>query len=298
MHASYLTMTPEVLHSRAATLREMMSQCMICPCNCNVRRLAGEYGSCHVGEQCIVSSAGPHFGEESVLVGSMGSGTIFFSGCNLACCFCQNHDISQEVTGQETDAGQLADLMLRLQQRGCHNINLVSPTHVSAQAVEAIACAADAGLELPIVWNSGGYDSVDTLRLLAGIVDIYMPDVKYGDNTAGASYSGAPDYWDVARRAVREMHRQVGDLRIGPRGLARRGLLVRHLVLPNDAAGSAGVIEFLAEEISQDTFINVMDQFYPAYRALQYDDLSRRVHSREYRHAAELARSRGLRLAN
>jgi len=298
LNAAYTELTPDEFAERAQTLRVMSEKCRICPRGCGARRHEGEHGLCHAADGVVVASAGPHFGEESVLVGTMGSGTIFFTGCNLDCSFCQNFDISHLGSGERISVADLAALMLRLQERGCHNINLVTPTHYTAEIVTALAEACVRGLELPLVWNSGGYESIETLRLLNGIVDIYMPDLKYGSNEAGQRYSGIEDYWDVAREAIREMHRQVGDLRVGPRGIARRGLLLRHLVLPGDAARSRNVIDFLADEISPDTYVNVMEQYYPAFRAERIPELSRRLRPEEHAAAVAHARSRGLRLAD
>ena len=298
MNAAYTELTPDELTERAQTLHGMSEECRICPRGCGARRHDGEHGLCHAADAVVVASAGPHFGEESVLVGTMGSGTIFFTGCNLDCSFCQNFDISHLGAGERITIADLAALMLQLQTRGCHNINLVTPTHYTAEIVEALAEACARGLELPIVWNSGGYESVETLRLLEGIVDIYMPDLKYGSNQAGERYSGIDDYWDIAREAIREMHRQVGDLCVGPRGIARRGLLVRHLVLPENAAQSREVIDFLADGISPDIYVNVMEQYYPAFRAERFAELSRRLRPDEHAAAVAHARSRGLRLAD
>ncbi|MDH7515444.1 MAG: radical SAM protein [Bacteroidota bacterium] len=244
-----------------------------------------------------VSSIGAHFGEERVLVGGYGSGTIFFAGCNLHCAFCQNWSISQLAEGEEVTDEALCGFMLELQGKGCHNINIVTPTHYTAHLASAMALATERGLEIPLVYNCGGYENVEVLKMLDGIVDIYMPDIKYGSNEAAARYSSVPDYWDAVRRAVREMHRQVGDLHIGPDGLARRGLLVRHLVLPHGIAASRAVIDFLADEISVNTYINVMDQYRPAWQAARYPELMRRIEPREWESVAEYAVSKGLRLA-
>lgn len=242
----------------------------------------------------LVSSAGPHLGEEPPLVGRRGSGTIFFSSCNLKCLFCQNFAISQERRGAPVTRRELADIMLQLQQIGCHNINLVTPTHVVPQIVDALSLAVDLGLRLPVVYNCGGYESVETLRLLDGVVDIYMPDIKYSDDSYAVRYSGARNYWDIARAAVKEMYRQVGSLVGDPDGTALRGLLVRHLVLPNGRAGSRKVLEFIAQEISRDTYVNIMDQYHPAHRAGSIRELSRCVSSGEVFEVIEYAKSVGL----
>lgn len=289
------------LEKRAATAREMLRSCELCPRKCRVDRTAGQLGACGIGAQAVVSSHGPHFGEESVLVGRGGSGTIFFTGCNLACAFCQNYDISHLRQGVPVTTERLADMMLDLQSAGCHNINLVTPTHQVPQILDALCKAAELGLRLPIVYNCGGYESVDTLKLLDGVVDIYMPDVKYGSNEPGKRYSEVPDYWDRCREAVREMHRQVGNLQVRssesdgvPTALAARGLLVRHLVMPAGIAGSAEVARFLAREISPDTFVNVMAQYRPQYRAREFPEISRPITSAEFRAAVEAFAREGI----
>ena len=273
---------------------EVSSNCELCPRKCHVNRLKDEKGFCKTGRNAVVSSFGPHFGEEKVLVGRFGSGTIFFTHCNLACVFCQNYDISQLGRGKEVSAKELANTMLELQRMGCHNINLVSPTHCVPQIMEALLHAFEEGLKVPIVYNTGGYDSVDTLKLLEGIIDIYMPDIKYGDDERGMRYSSAPNYFSLAKSAVREMHRQVGDLKTDDRGIAVKGLLVRHLVLPNNLAGTEKVMEFLATEISAETFVNIMDQYRPLHKAFRYPELSRSITQFELRKAVEIALSHGL----
>lgn len=281
------------LGRRAEKARELLAYCELCPRKCRVDRTAGRLGACGIGAEAVVSSCGPHFGEESVLVGRGGSGTIFFAGCNLACVFCQNYDISRLRHGAAVTAERLADMMLELQDSGCHNINWVTPTHQVPQILDALCRAADLGLRLPIVYNCGGYESVETLRLLDGVVDIYMPDVKYGANEPGGRYSGVPDYWDRCREAVREMHRQAGDLEIAAASdgsgalTAVRGLLVRHLVMPGGIARSEEVARFLARDISPDTFVNVMAQYRPQYRAREFPELSLPVTSAEFRAAVE-----------
>ncbi|MEN2996239.1 MAG: radical SAM protein [Acetomicrobium sp.] len=284
------------LSERLEKALEISSNCELCPRKCHVNRLKDEKGFCKTGRNAVVSSYGPHFGEEKVLVGRFGSGTIFFTHCNMSCVFCQNYDISQLGKGNEVSAQELADIMLELQRMGCHNINLVSPTHCVPQIMEALLHAFEEGLKVPIVYNTGGYDSVDTLKLLEGIVDIYMPDIKYGDDERGMRYSSAPNYFSVAKSAVKEMHRQVGDLKTDDSGIAAKGLLVRHLVLPNDLAGTEKVMEFLATEISTETFVNIMDQYRPLYKAKQYPELSRSVNRAEFQRAVEIARKHGIHL--
>jgi putative pyruvate formate lyase activating enzyme len=241
-----------------------------------------------------VASAEPHFGEERPLVGSRGSGTIFFSSCNLACVFCQNYEISHYRRGDEVTPQELAAIMIRLQRAGCHNINLVTPTHVIAHVVRAVAAAAAEGLAVPLVYNCGGYESVETLRLLEGIVDIYMPDIKYSDNAEALRYSGVPDYWERAQEAVLEMHRQVGDLVLDRQGIAVRGLLIRHLVMPGGLAGTNRVLDFIASRVSVDSYVNVMDQFRPCFKATRIPELSRPVTRGEYLESIAHARRAGL----
>ncbi|ABU60205.1 radical SAM protein [Roseiflexus castenholzii] len=293
-HPAYLELYEQgVLQKRAAVARERLASCTLCPLACRADRLNGEAGECRIGREVIVASYGPHFGEEDVLRGWRGSGTVFFSGCNLRCVYCQNYDISQFAGGYAVDAAQLAEIFLEVQREGCHNLNLVTPSHVVAQILDALAIAVPRGLRLPIVYNTSGYDSVAALRLLDGVVDIYMPDVKYSDSAIGQQYSGIPHYWEVVRPALREMHRQVGDLRI-ERGLAMRGLLIRHLVLPGRLAGSQEALRFIAEDISRNAWINLMDQYHPSYRAYDYPELARRITTDEYAEVVAYARSLGL----
>jgi putative pyruvate formate lyase activating enzyme len=249
---------------------------------------------CRTSEQAVVASYGAHHGEEDPLRGRQGSGTIFFSWCNLRCVFCQNWDISQKGAGCRVAPKAIADMMLELQAQGCHNINLVSPSHVVAQIIAATYDAAQRGLRLPLVYNTGGYDSPEALALLDGIVDIYMPDMKYGDSALARKYSKIRDYVEVNHTAVREMHRQVGDLALDEDGIAQRGLLVRHLVLPGGIAGTEKVLEFLATEISRDTYLNLMDQYRPCYRADEYPELDRLITTAEYRTALDAAARLGL----
>ena len=270
------------LTERAEEIFQKLACCDLCPRNCRVNRLKGEIGSCGVGELAWVSSYGPHHGEEAPLRGRYGSGTIFFSGCNLSCVYCQNADISQKLSGRPVTPHELASFMLELQYLGCHNINLVSPTHVAGQIAKAIALAAEQGLLLPIVYNTGGYDALETLVLLDGLVDIYMPDMKYSQVEMGERYSDVPEYPAINQRALLEMHRQVGDLILDPAGIARKGLLVRHLVLPGDLAGSSAILRFIAEEISIDTYLNIMDQYRPAYQARRFPELDRRITRSEF----------------
>lgn len=291
---AYLLLSRGELASRADEAVARLERCEICPRHCRVNRLQDERGFCRIGRLARVYSYTPHFGEEPPLVGRGGSGTIFLSGCNLACVFCQNYDISQLDHGNEASAEALSRMMLRLQDLGCHNINFVTPTHVVPQILEALVLARDGGLELPLVYNSGGYDSAETLGLLDGVFDIYMPDAKYGSDEMAIKYSNAPRYTQHMKEAIREMHRQVGDLVLDEEGIALRGLLVRHLVLPGGAAGTAEVVRFLSEEISRKTYLNVMAQYRPEYNACSYPELDRRITLSEYREAVRLAAEAGL----
>ena len=275
----------------------LLAPCRVCPRKCQVDRFEDERGFCGTGVRPVVSSAGPHFGEESCLVGRGGSGTIFLAGCNLGCVFCQNYDISHERRGTEATVEDVVEMMLALEKRGCQNVNFVSPTHVGPQILDAIVRARSAGLSVPVVWNCGGYEALEMLELLDGVVDIYMPDIKYADADVAERFSSAEDYWPVVRSAIREMHRQVGDLEI-ENGVARRGLLVRHLVLPAGLASSETVIDFLADEVSADTFINVMGQYRPEHQADRHPDLIGRPTVQEISRAREHAAQRGLRLSD
>ena len=282
------------LKQRVAQAHDMLARCSVCAWECGVDRLAGKLGICHTAECGKVSSFGPHMGEEDPLRGWRGSGTIFFTRCNLHCQFCQNHDISQSDSGEEADPQALAAMMLELQHLGCHNINLVSPSHVVPQIVAAVLIAAQAGLHLPLVYNTGGYDSLESLKILDGIIDIYMPDMKYASPQIARHYSKIPNYPQLNQAAVREMHKQVGDLQLDENGLATRGLLVRHLVLPNDLAGTGEIVRFLAEQISTNTYLNLMDQYRPAFNARQIPKLNRRITPQEYQAAVDMAENAGL----
>lgn len=272
----------------------LLSPCELCPRKCGVDRLKGEKGMCLSGRYAVVSSYGPHMGEERPLSGTRGSGTIFFSGCNLKCVFCQNYDISQRPAGREFSPEQLSDTMMKIMDMGCHNLNLVSPTHVVPQILEALELASGMGFDLPVVYNTGGFDLPDTLEVLEGVVDIYMPDMKYSDGGVSRRLSGVSDYPEVNRRAVLEMHRQVGDLVLDENGIAVRGLLVRHLVLPGGLSGTCDVMEFLAEEVSRDTYVNIMDQYRPEYMAFRYPGIDRRISRTEFEDAVRTARDLGL----
>ena len=274
-------------------LYQRMSPCQLCPRNCRARRYEGEIGYCGIGMNPVVSSVGPHFGEEACLVGGTGSGTIFFAGCNLSCMFCQNYDISQERQGSEMEIEELAEAMLKLQSIHCCNINLVTPTHVAGTVAAAIELAHTDGLTLPIVYNCGGYESVETLKLLEPFIDIYMPDIKYSDPKIAEELSEAKDYPEIAYAAVREMHRQKGDLQI-ENGVALKGLLIRHLVLPNQLSGSFKILDFLSEEISSNTHINIMAQYRPSYKADIHPHLNRSPSKEEIGHVKQYAKQKGL----
>jgi len=285
----------EEVVDRADALAEGLSPCRLCPNACAVDRGAGELGRCGVGASARVASFGPHFGEERPLVGRFGSGTVFFSGCNLACLFCQNWRISQECEGTDVSDADLARIFLRIQGAGCHNLNLVTPTPHAASIVRALAIAGAEGFALPVVWNCGGCESIEVLRWLDGVVDVYMPDLKYSDDAVATKLSNAPGYVARSRAAVREMHRQVGDLEIDDDGIVRRGLLVRHLVLPEGLAGTERVMRFLADGISRDTYVNVMGQYRPCHRASEVPALRRRISAAEHDEAMRLAKEAGLR---
>lgn len=289
----YLWETGE-LEKRQAAAWDRLSACDLCGHKCGVNRLAGETGICRADDTIQVSSFGAHFGEEGPLVGKYGSGTIFFTGCNLQCVFCQNWDISQMRIGRTISEAELGKIMISLQKEGCHNINLVTPTHYVPQILGALIAACKRGLQLPLVYNCGGYESLFTLELLDGIIDIYMPDVKYAHAESALRFSRAKDYPTVVKSVLKEMHRQVGDLMIDENGIAWRGLLVRHLVLPQGLAGTEELMEFIANEISKDTYVNIMNQYSPEYRAQEHPPLDRRITPHEYKEAQRIARSAGL----
>lgn len=290
---SYLRLSSSEIEERINEAFALIQGCRLCPRACGVDRTEGERGFCRTGSKAIVSSWGPHFGEERPLVGKHGSGTIFFTYCNLGCIYCQNYTISHMGEGMEVSAERLASIMLELQSIGCHNINLVTPTHQMPMILEALPFAIRVGLSIPIVYNCGGYESLEALKILKGIVDIYMPDFKYTDPEVARRFSFAEDYPDVAKQALKEMHRQVGDLIIED-GIAIRGLLVRHLVLPEGLAGTEEVVRFLAQEISRNTYLNIMAQYHPCYEAFEHPSLNRRITSREYRRALDLAIKAGI----
>ena len=285
------------LGERVAVAQEMLRSCKACPRDCRVNRWEGRMGVCKTGRHARVSSAFPHLGEEGCLRGWKGSGTIFFADCNLGCVFCQNYEISQLGEGQHLDAGQLAAVMLRLQAAGCHNLNFVTPEHVVPQILEALLIAVPKGLRLPLVYNTGAYDSVETIRLMDGVVDIYMPDFKLWDPDSCATYLRARDYAEAARLAIKAMHDQVGFLQVDEDGLALRGVLVRHLVMPGLLEETRSILRWLSSELSPDTYVNLMNQYHPAHRAEtepQFSGIRRRIFGSEFRQALAYASAAGL----
>jgi putative pyruvate formate lyase activating enzyme len=299
-YPSYIALSEsEELEERICRAYALMESCTVCPRKCRIKRLDDERGFCRTGLLPVISSFGPHFGEEPPLVGQKGSGTIFVTHCNLSCEYCQNYNISQCGNGEIVSCETLAGMMIHLQQRNCHNINLVTPSHVVPQIIRSIGIAAEQGLHIPIVYNCGGYDSVDTLQLLEGIVDIYMPDAKYGSDDVAIALSHAPEYVASMKAAMKEMHRQVGDLIIRD-GLAVRGMIIRHLVLPGNLAGSDRVLPWIAEHISRDSYVNIMNQYHPSWHTQGdwisplYQTVGRRITSDEYLYAIRCALDTGL----
>jgi putative pyruvate formate lyase activating enzyme len=283
-----------LLTTRIKQSMEILKNCTLCPRRCEVNRLAGKIGVCRTTTKAWVSSYQAHFGEESPLVGSHGSGTIFFTHCNLLCNFCQNHEISHYGEGEELSAGQLAAIMLFLQKRGCHNINLVTPSHVVPQILAAVDIAAQRGLTIPLVYNTSAYDEVDTLKLLEGVIDIYLPDFKFWQPEVAEMTCRAPNYPEIARRAIVEMYRQVGDLVIDDSGLAQRGLLIRHLVLPNNLANTREIMRFIFQQISPHTYVNIMPQYQPYGRVFKFKELARRISPAEYEAALQVTQEEGI----
>lgn len=293
----YLSLTDEQINYSLEWTKKKLSCCDACPRQCKVNRLKGEVGKCKIGRFARISSAFPHFGEESCLVGYHGSGTIFFSGCNLNCVFCQNYEISQYPTGPECSPDLIAEMMLELQSLGCHNINLVSPSHVIPHIIEALAIAYRSGLQLPVVYNTNAYDAVESLKVLEFWVDIYMPDIKYWEETSAVKYSNARNYPTIAKDAIKEMYCQVGDLVLNSDGIALRGLLIRHLVMPNLVEESKNIMQWLAQNISVNTYINIMSQYRPTYKVPnnpEYTLISRRPYPTEMAEVKEFAKSVGL----
>ncbi|NQV04806.1 MAG: radical SAM protein [Candidatus Omnitrophica bacterium] len=273
---------------------KLLDGCRLCPRRCGVNRLKGETGFCNASLAPMVSSFHAHFGEEPPISGYNGSGTIFFTHCSLRCVFCQNYPISHLGEGREVSILELACTMLELQNQGCHNINFVTPTHYMPQILEAIAAARKKGLKLPLVYNCGGYESMEALKILDGVIDIYMPDMKYSDKNVSKKYSSAPDYFEVAKGILKEMHRQVGGLKV-EKGIAEKGLLIRHLVMPGGLSGSREIFDFIVKELSSDTYVNIMAQYYPTHLAFKFPETSRRITHREYTDTLKLAKEKGLR---
>ena len=292
-YPSYLNFSEEQLNLRIEKLFEILESCEICPRKCHVNRLKEEKGYCQLGYLPKVSAFHPHFGEESCLVGFGGSGTIFLTSCNLSCVYCQNFEISQLRIGEEVSFEKMAEMMIKLQEIGCHNINFVTPTPQVPQILKSLKIAIKKGLKIPLVYNTSSYDSVEVLKILDGIFDIYLPDARYGDSKIALKYSNAPNYFEIMVESIKEMHRQVGDLVLDEKGIAKRGVLVRHLVLPNNLAGSEKILEFLAS-LSKKMAINIMDQYYPCYKAFEFPELSRRITREEYEEAINLAKKYGL----
>jgi putative pyruvate formate lyase activating enzyme len=293
VYPSYLNLTESQWKERIERALSLLESCEVCPHRCGVNRLKGELGFCKTGKNAIVDSYFPHRGEEKPIRGYRGSGTVFFSYCNMRCIYCQNYQISQLGEGREVSPEELSEIFLELQAMGCHNLNLVTPSHVVPQILSALYLAVKKGFRLPIVYNTSSFDSLESLRLLEGIVDIYLADLKYADREIARRYSKVKNYPEIAMAAIKEMYRQVGDLILDERGIALRGLLVRHLVLPNGLAGTEKVAEFLGS-LSKNMAVNVMDQYYPSYMAWKYPELSRRITQREYHQA--LSSMKGFRL--
>lgn len=283
-----------LLAQSAAIAWKRLTSCCLCPRACRVDRQAGQRGVCKTGENAVVASYDAHFGEEAPLVGTHGSGTVFFSYCNLLCLFCQNYDISHGGWGEPVTADELAGRMLSLQDSGCHNINFVTPSHVVPQILAALEMAVPKGLRVPLVYNTSAYDRVETLELLDGIIDIYMPDFKFWDPGPARETCRAEDYPAVARAAIAEMHRQVGDLLIDESGLACRGLLLRHLVMPRQMAGTRNIMAFIAKEISANTYVNIMPQYRPCGKASEIEALDAPICRSDYEAAIQAARDEGI----
>jgi putative pyruvate formate lyase activating enzyme len=295
-HPSYTNLyrTGE-LQRRLAALERLMSPCTLCPRDCRVHRRSGELGLCKAGDQLRLAAVFPHFGEEPPLSGQGGSGAIFISWCNLLCQFCQSWEINHRGEGVPVSARELAEIMLDLQGQGCHNINFVTPTHYAPQLIAALPLAIEQGFRLPLVYNCGGYESLEVIQLLDGIVDIYLPDIKFLDSSASDRYlDGAADYPEVVRTILKEMHRQVGDLVLDEHGIAQGGLIVRHLVMPGLTQDSQAVLRFIADELSPQTYVNIMDQYRPCFQAGRSPEIARRTSPAEHRSVVEMARELGL----
>ena len=293
-YPTYLNLKDSELDKIIEKAYKLLSPCQVCPRNCGVNRLEGEKGFCHSGKEIMISSYNSHFGEEPSLVGNFGSGTIFFTNCNLRCVYCQNYPISQLGNGNKVNLSKLAEIMLALQKRKCHNINLVTPTHFVPQILKSLKIAIKMGLHIPIVYNTSSYESVETLELLKGIIDIYLADARYADNKIAEKYSAAPNYFEVMKQSLTEMYRQVGNLIVDKEGIAHSGLIVRHLVLPEGLSGTKKIMHFIAKEISYYTYISLMAQYFPAYKAKEFPAISRRINKEEYKEALEVFKKENL----
>jgi len=296
MFPSYLRLSKREINEKIKKLHEILKNCEICPRKCHIDRTKGEKGYCQTGIFPRISGYHPHFGEEKPLVGDCGSGTIFFTSCNLSCVYCQNYEISQLRIGEEISFEELADIMIKLQDLGCHNINFVTPTHQIFQILKSLSIAIEKGLKIPLVYNTNAYDSVQVLKIIKGVFDIYLPDLKYSDNDIALKYSNASNYVETMKSAVKEMYSQVGDLLLDKKGVALKGLLVRHLILPNQLAGSEKIFQFITSEISKNTAVNIMDQYWPAYKARYYPEIAERVNESEIEKVYGLAKEFGLKI--
>lgn len=287
-------LSPQIFAQKIELAYKLLEKCTVCPRNCCVNRLKGERGFCGTTGRLLISSSGPHFGEEPELVGMHGSGTIFLGGCNLRCIFCQNYPTSRRMEGEEKAEADLAEIMLALQRKGCHNINFVTPTHFTPQIMKGIFLAVDKGLDLPIVYNCGGYESAARLKLLEGIIDMYMPDFKFWEAETAKKYAAAPNYREIAQEALSEMHRQIGDLRMDRYGRASEGLLIRHLVMPGYVSESKQIINYIATSVSKNSYVNIMDQYRPEFDAFNFPQIARRVTTAEFDEVVEFAKEIGL----
>ncbi len=295
MYPAYLQSYKEgKLKKTAQQLSDRLKSCDLCPRKCGVNRLEGEEGFCKTALKAKIYSFMAHHGEEPPVSGVNGSGTIFFSGCNMRCVYCQNHCFSQGGEGREIARQELAEIMLKLQDASCHNINLVTPTHVLPQILKALEIAVGEGLKIPLVYNTGGYEASETIKMLEGIVDIYLPDMRYADNQAALKYSAAPEYPSYNRQAVKEMHRQAGNAQINDKGIISRGMIIRHLVLPNNISGTDKIMRFVADNISRESYISLMSQYHPCFTAKEFPELSHRLSAQEYREAQEIMEKYGL----
>ena len=295
LYPSYLNAHQDGTLAKIAKLTfEMLGSCCLCPRKCKVNRLKGKTGFCKIALHPVVYSSLPHHGEEPPISGQAGSGTIFFSGCNMRCVYCQNYEFSQKIEGKATGPEELADSMLKLQALGCHNINLVTPTHVMPQIIQALTLAIPKGLAIPLVYNTGGYELAEIIKLLDGIVDIYLADMRYGENTMAKKYSSADGYVRFNQEAIRQMHKQVGIAEFNNAGVIKKGLVIRHLVLPNNISGTDKIMKFIAENLSRDTYISLMSQYTPYYEAAKLKEIARRITKDEYAKSQDIMHGYGL----